>query len=773
MPHATLRLKGVNEVETPVLNEMGISACNLIRYQPDNGAVLVQKIGGWQKFLGNQTIAPVRALWAWEDTQAFAHLGAGTQNQLNTYQTQLSVITDGAPTDITPRSKTDNIAPVVTSVMGNSIVTITDATITNVTNYDAVYIPAHISIGGLVLFGLYPTDPDGHVGATTYTIRALDKLGNPLPAPAGSAVPTLPIFTTTNTSPNVTVTLVGHGYAAGDTYPCLTITIVGGITFFGNYPILSITDADNFVITGTTSASATTTGTVNNGKARYVYSFGVGAIPAGTGYGIGGYGRGGYGSGTAVTPATGDPISAIDWTLDNWGELLIACPITTPIILTTTSASGTGATGTLNFSQTYTADIGEVIVVSGVSPSSWNGTYIVTGSTSSSVSFATAVTAAQTVAGTITVETTAFQPIYQWNPEAGAPTATVIAQAPPVNDGVFVAMPQRQIIAWGSTFTGVPDPLLVRWCDVNNFSSNSSWIGLPTNQAGSFRIPKGSRIVGGIQGPQQGILWTDIGVWAMQYINQPFIYSFNEIGSGCGLIGRKAAAAFNGSVYWMGPSQFFLMGEDGVTPLPCPVWDVIFQNLDQSNLNKIRIAVNSRFGEIAWYYPTLVSGGEVAAYVKYNVLLQMWDFGALARSAWIDQSVLGPPIGADPNLLYIYQHEMSPDADGQAMTPSFRTGYAALADGDMMTFVDQVWPDMKFGYYGGMQNATLMLTFYAANYPGDTPRTFGPFSFTQATQFLSPRIRTRLLALELSSNDVGSWWRVGGLRYRYAADGKF
>jgi hypothetical protein len=439
--------------------------------------------------------------------------------------------------------------------------------------------------------------------------------------------------------------------------------------------------------------SSTANAFINGGDVRFVYAFGVGPTLLGYGYGGSSYGTGGYGTGVS-TASTGLPFEATDWTLDNWGETLVACPV--------------------------------------------NGTL--------------------------------YQPIVQWNPTAGAGTANVIPQAPVVNDGIFVAMPQRQIIAWGSTFTGVQDPLLIRWCDVNDYNS---WIGTVTNQAGSYRIPKGSRIVGCIQGPQQGLVWTDLAVWAMQYVGPPFVYSFNEIGTGCGLIARKAAASIAGNVYWMGPSQFYKLSGEGVTPVACPVWDVIFQDLDQTKLDKIRVAVNSRFGEITWFYPTMSNGGEINAYVKYNVFLQQWDFGNMARSAWIDQSVLGPPIGADPNTLYIYQHETSTDADGQAMLSSFQTGYFTMTNADVKMFVDQVWPDMKWGYYEGSQNATVNLTFLTTDYAGQTPQTYGPYPLTQNTTFISPRFRGRLVSIKLDSNDVGSFWRIGNIRYRVKEDGKF
>jgi hypothetical protein len=258
----------------------------------------------------------------------------------------------------------------------------------------------------------------------------------------------------------------------------------------------------------------------------------------------------------------------------------------------------------------------------------------------------------------------------------------------------------------------------------------------------------------------------------MQYVGPPYVYSFNEIGTGCGLIAPKASISMNGVVYWMSQSQFFRLSGSGVEPIACPIWDVIFQDLDTNNLDKIRVAPNSRFGEVTWYYPTNSNGGEVSHYVKYNVYMNQWDFGAIGRTAWINQSVFGPPIGATTNNI-IVQHETSTDADGQAMNSYFQTGYFQLNDGDVLTFVDQFWPDAKWGYYAGTQNANLLLTFYVTQYAGDQPIAYGPFTLTEATQYVTPRLRGRLVSIKIESNDVGTFWRLGNMRYRFQQDGKF
>ena len=684
MPHSSLKVVGgVNANKTLALNEAGISISNLIRFVPDGlGGSLSQKIGGWTKFYAGQIGSPVRALWAWEDINAQSWLGVGATLSLN-------AIEGGGIKTITPQTRTNaSVAVSLTTTSGSSTVIVNDPS-SNVDNFDVVDIQTQITIGGLIIFGVYRVT---RTSATQYSIQARDALGNPAYATSsvsGGAVPSFATSGPPSASPLVTVTLANHGLFPGDVFPVLISTVVGGITLSGNYTVLSVSSSSQFVITASNSATSTTTGSENGGNAYYLYYNGFGPQAANTGYGVGGYGFGGYGAGVATPSSPGSAITTTDWSLDNWGETLIANP-------------RDGA-------------------------------------------------------------------IYEWSPSANNPVATIIPEAPQINEGCFVAMPQRQIVAYGSTFNGVKDPLLIRWCDVGDYNA---WTGLVTNQAGSYRIPKGSKIIQGIQGPQQGLIWTDLAVWAMQYVGPPYIYQFNELGTGCGLIGRKAATSINGIVYWMGQSQFFRLAGGGVEPIRCPIWDVIFQDLDTNNLDKIRVAPNSRFGEVSWFYPTNSNGGEVSHYVKYNILLDQWDFGTLSRTAWINESVLGPPIGATATGL-IYQHETSPDADGQAINASFQTGYFVLTEANMKMFIDQVWPDMKWGYYDGPQNAQIRLTFYVTDYPGQTPLTYGPYTLTQATTYITPRFRGRLVSIKIESDDIGSWWRIGNMRYRFQEDGKY
>lgn len=707
MAHTTLKLiPGVDVIKTPTLNEAALSSTNLIRFMPDrNNLGLVQKLGGWVAYYNSAYSSSIRALKGWADLNAVNHLAVGAQSSLN-------VLTSGYNINITPQISVTNTAPNFSTTLGSEIVTVVDSNITaSVLDYVNYVTP--VSVGGVVLTGSYRIQT---AAGTQYTIMA-DSPATSTVSSGGASF----TFSTVNGSSIITAYLADNTYNQGDEVYVGVSTTVGGVVIFGLYTVIDTPATNGSLSAGqfTFSAQNSATSTagpvsVNGGNINSSFYIAIGPQPTGTGFGVGGYGAGGYGLGTTQPSVPGTPITATDWSLDNFGQNLIANP--------------TGGA------------------------------------------------------------------IYFWSPSGALQNAQLVGeQAPLVNDGCFVAMPQRQVVAWGSSFTLQPDPLLIRWSDVGD---SSTWIGTATNQAGSYRIPQGSKIVTCLQGPQQGLIWTDLDLWSMQYIGAPLVYGFNKIGSNCGAISRKCVGQLGNVIYWMSQKQFFMNAGQGPQPLPCPVWDVVFQNLKQGNdsngipyTQHIRCAPNSQFNEVMWFYPSANGGGENDSYVKYNTVLNQWDFGSLGRSAWIDQSVLGPPIGAGTDN-YLYQHEIGNDAavgtTTTAMQSAMQTGFFSIAEGDQIMFVDQIWPDMKWGTYSGNQNATVNVTLYWTNYAGDPTVTTGSYSgspsntvfsatfpMTQATEYISCRIRARLIAVNISSNDVGTFWRLGGIRYRAAPDGKY
>ena len=470
MPFATVRLKpGVQAETTFTLNEAAISTSNLIRFQ--NG--LPQKLGGWSRWMPAAISSVPRALHPWADLNAVNRLAIGAT-------TSLQVVTGGLSTTLTPQNIISNNAVNFSTTIGSNIVTIVDVG-SNESVLDTVVINVPVSIGGIVLFGAYQI----------YNVQSINQYQILAAANATSSVSNagvVPSLTTVASSTAITVTLPNHGYSVGSTFSSPFPTTIAGVTIVGLYQVSSVTDSSHFVINAITQATSTLTVFINSGNANLIYW--VTQIPplAGTGYGNLGYGLGGYGTGIAPPTHIGTPIAAVDYTLDNWGKILIANPE--------------------------------------------NGG------------------------------------IYAWAPDSGYRSMQLIANAPLANTGMFIAMPQQQIVVYGAAVFGISDPLLVAFCDVANFNT---WTAAANNQAGTFRIPRGSKIVGGLQAPQQGLLWTDLAIWSMMYIGGTLVYGFNEIASGCGLIAKKASVVLGISVYWMSQKGFYVYSNGRITQLPCSV----------------------------------------------------------------------------------------------------------------------------------------------------------------------------------------------------------
>lgn len=364
--------------------------------------------------------------------------------------------------------------------------------------------------------------------------------------------------------------------------------------------------------------------------------------------------------------------------------------------------------------------------------------------------------------------------IYQFDPTGGFQNAGLITGAPIFNTGIFIAMPEQMIVAFGTTInTGLgpqQDPMEVAWCDVSNFNQ---WTALSSDQAGKKRLSPGSMLVGGRQGPNTAMLWSDLDLWTMTYIGPPLVWGFNKSAGGAGLIGLRAHCELGGTVYWMNQSNFYQAGPDGVGALHCPVWDAVFQNINTTFQSKSWAWANTPFNEVWFFYPSAASVGECDSYVKYNHMFKTWDYGSMARSCGINQSVLGKPIAATPAGL-IYQHETSPDADGSPLAWNLTSGYFMIGQGEEFFFVDLVIPDFKFGLFGGTsQNAAVQMSFNVVDDPSGAVTTFGPYTVSQSVPEISDlRLRGRMMSFTMGGTDIGSFARLGRVRYRYAPDGK-
>jgi hypothetical protein len=313
MPFATVKLKpGVNSLLTPLQNEAGYSTSQLGRFK----AGLFQTVGGWVKYVTSSALSGVpRVLHAWEDLNQNGWLAGATT-------TTLSVSNNaGTFSDITPQVLTTNPAVNFSTSLGSPTVTIVDASLTApLTTADTVTFNTPVAVGGLILSGVYQVQ--SVLSTTSYTITAATNATANVSN--GGAVPS---FTTTSGSPSVTVALAAHGLTAGQSVVFPVSTTVGGLTISGSYSVSSVTDSSHVVIAVGTPASSGATASMNAGNAQFVYGITLGtSVNSGTGYGYGAYGAGLYGGTGAVATITGTDLASPDWTADNWGQDLIACP---------------------------------------------------------------------------------------------------------------------------------------------------------------------------------------------------------------------------------------------------------------------------------------------------------------------------------------------------------------------------------------------------------------------------------------------------------------
>jgi hypothetical protein len=337
----------------------------------------------------------------------------------------------------------------------------------------------------------------------------------------------------------------------------------------------------------------------------------------------------------------------------------------------------------------------------------------------------------------------------------------------------------RHVLAFGCTplFGGDLDPLLIRFSSQENFLD---WNPSPTNTAGDLRISSGNQIVAVQQTSQQMVVLTDSSVHTVQFIGPPFTFGLREVANGVSSAGPNCAVAANDVVYWMGLGEFYMY--DGVVKvIPCPIKEYVFDlTFDRERRDIVFAAHNSAFSEIWWFYPCTVSG-DCTRYAVYNYIQELWYYGTLPRTAWVDRGTSLNPIAAGIDG-YLYSHESGLN-DGSQNPPAPIDAYVQsspvdLGDGEQFMFVSRVIPDITFRNSTNDPSATMTLT--AQNFPGgeffgDQPSPVARSATVPVeryTQQTFVRLRGRAVALRIESNKVGTAWRLGSPRVSLRTDGR-
>jgi hypothetical protein len=618
----------------------------------------------------------------------------------------------------------------------------------------------YIASGSALLLQLY-------VGGLLYDITPLRATTNPSVK-----------FTTISGSQIVTINDTANGALAGDYVNVFVPVSVGGISLYGNYLVQSVVDADHYTIAAPSAATASVTDggavpsfTTTLGSPDVVVTLANHGIIAGSLWpievstSVGGFTLLGSYVVVSVTTNTfiiqpGATASSGATVSENSGNARLQYPIHSGATSASLSAGGgfgvggygSGPYGVISMTQTLTR------------PRTWCLYHY-----------------GQDLIGNYN-----GSPLFVWDPTTGPSQRALVlnttnfpgATNPPTKVNFSIVVNQEQmIVCFGcDDVAGNYDPNLIRWCSLSDFTD---WFPTTTNQAGSFHVPSGSRLVGAIVAPNFIAFWTDVDMWIMSYIggSQPqLVWSFNKIADGVDLIAPNAIGLLGSTIYWPSFNGFYAF--DGAAPMPitCPVWDKFWANLNKTQIDKVNIQCNSVFNEISWGFPSASGNGEVDQ--RITIALdepsdsgRAWTYDSSpiwARTSWINNNVYGTPIGADVNG-FLDQHETSNDANGIALPSSIQSGWFAVQEGTLLTMMERLEGDLIVT--GGTQ--TIQITVYAQDYPTGPIRTYGPFIWTPGSgpPYSIVRARGRFFSIKISSSGLGVFWRLGHLLYNLQAAG--
>ena len=626
-----------------------------------------------------------------------------------------------------------------------------------------------------------------NAGGTYYDITPIRK------TTTGTAT-----FTATDGSSTITVTDADHGANIND-----FVTFTNASAFHGSgnitaavinqeYQIASVTASNTYTISAKNTSGVAVTANANDagsGKgggstvATYQINVGLDDNSYGTGWGAGIWGGiSGSAATTAVNDGSGMTASATSVTVDSSANFETAgyLLIDSEIMQYTgkTSTTFTGLTRGL-FETTATTHADDAVVTEALGGWGMPATTNIAGALLRHWSHDNF--------GEDLVMNVRDGAIYYWDKSGGtssrAVEITTIAgstNAPTVAKKVIVSERDRHVLAFGcdsETASGIQDPLLIRFASQESLTE---WNALPTNTAGELRIGTGSEIVTAVQTKQQTLVITDVSVHALQFIGPPFTFGITEVGRNTTIISENAAVAVEESVYWMGYREFYVY--NGRTQkLVCPVQDFVFSDLNRDQDTKIIAGQNSAYSEVWWFYPSS-SATANDKYVVYNYEQNIWYYGTLSRTAWVDRGVFLYPIAASTDN-YLYYQEFGLDDGSQSpasgITSFIESSQVTIGDGDKFFFASRVIPDITFRESTN-ETPQVNLTLKARRFPGTTYNQTESSDVTQSastpielfTEKADIRLRGRSFALRLESTATGVSWRLGTTRVDLRQDGR-
>jgi hypothetical protein len=495
---------------------------------------------------------------------------------------------------------------------------------------------------------------------------------------------------------------------------------------------------------------------------------------------------GGYSDGDFVTFSGATAVGGL--TLN--GEFQISAIGGSTYTITAASNASSSATGGGTVTAAYQVNIGPAVVVplTGWGAGAWGtGTWGVGSASTDSLRIWS-----QSNFG----EDLVFAPrgggLYYWDASSGVTAnrgvnVTTLAGASDVPTKVnitYVSDISRFVFCFGCTDIGssIIDPMLIRWSDQE---SVVDWTPAPTNQAGSLRLSQGSQIVSILQSRQELLVWTDSALYSLQYLGAPEGWGATLVGENISIAGQKSVSLSSGITYWMGIDKFYKY--DGRTQtLRCDLRQYIFSDINTAQLEQVVCGTNEGFNEIWWFYCSRDSV-VIDRYAIYNYLEDIWYYGNMGRTAWLDSGLQAGPIAAT-YVNNLVNHEVGND-DNLNGTPVAMESFITSAefdldDGHKFSFVWRMLPDVTFRG-SDTANPSIVMSLLPLKNSGSgytNPASVGLTNTATVTRTVDlpveqftgqvyTRIRARQMSMRISSTGLGVAWQLGAPRLDLRPDG--
>ena len=382
--------------------------------------------------------------------------------------------------------------------------------------------------------------------------------------------------------------------------------------------------------------------------------------------------------------------------------------------------------------------------------------------------------------------------IYYWDAATSLTTRGVLlsslagaSDVPLHQNFLLVSDASRFVLVFGTNELGdtILDPMLIRWSDQED---PVQWTPAITNQAGSIRLSHGSRIVTALQSRQEIIVWTDSSLYSLQYLGPPFVWSSQLLADNISIVGPNAAAIASGVTYWMGVDKFYKY--DGrVQTLRCDLREYIFSDINQAQYEQVFASTNEGFNEV-WFFYCSAGSFTVDKYVVYNYEEDIWYYGSMARTAWLDSGLRNYPLAATYNY-NVVNHEQGVDDNATGTATPIEAYISSsqfdIGDGHNFGFVWRILPDITFR---GSTATSPQVTMYlqplqnsgsgynnpmsvASSNSGTVTRT-AVIPVEEFTGQINTRVRGRQMAFKIDSNALGVTWQLGAPRMDIRSDGR-